>query len=201
EKTKFAGSFCVNCYLKRMKVDVPGKITIEVCKNCNRIKHARGMEKRTDEFVKKLVLKQCKGKFADAQLEIDEQSGAIRMLFLLQEGEDVVELKRSIPFEVRYTCCPECSRVSGGYFEAIVQLRGNEEKIVRVLPKLQRILERETFVSNVKELKEGVDLYVGSYKAAAEVLSLLGYNPKKSVKLSGMKDGHRVYRTTFCLRL
>jgi NMD protein affecting ribosome stability and mRNA decay len=64
-----------------------------------------------------------------------------------------------------------------------------------------RELTKRTFVSKYVELPEGVDMYAGSKKAVAEVLGVLDLKPKISDKLYGVKDGRRVYRRTYCMRV
>ncbi|WP_048134997.1 60S ribosomal export protein NMD3 [Methanolobus tindarius] len=113
--------------------------------------------------------------------------------------------------------CDMCSRISGGYFEAILQIRAtnripsDEEKqeciniAGSVLERLINKGDRLAFISSSLELKEGTDLYVGSSNAARhickEITSHLGGSFSESASLQGMKDGKDIYRITFSLRL
>lgn len=113
--------------------------------------------------------------------------------------------------------CDMCSRISGGYFEAIIQIRatnripGDEEKqeciniAGSVLERLLNKGDRLAFISSSLELKEGTDLYIGSSNAARhickEITSRLGGSFSESASLQGMKDGKDMYRITFSLRL
>jgi nonsense-mediated mRNA decay protein 3 len=113
--------------------------------------------------------------------------------------------------------CDMCSRISGGYFEAIIQIRatnripGDEEKqeciniAGSVLERLINKGDRLAFISSSLEIKEGTDLYVGSSNAARhickEIVSRLGGSFTESASLQGRKDGKDMYRITYSLRL
>jgi NMD protein affecting ribosome stability and mRNA decay len=97
--------------------------------------------------------------------------------------------------------CTDCSRRSGGYFEAIIQLRGSAEKTAKARDALVARIEERSFVSKVEQLREGVDVYAGSRKAALEALREMRLKHGTSAKLFGVKDGRRVYRFTYCVRL
>jgi NMD protein affecting ribosome stability and mRNA decay len=95
--------------------------------------------------------------------------------------------------------CDDCSKASSGYYEAIIQVRG--KNVQRWAEKIMRELKSRTFVSKYMKLDEGIDIYVGSRKEAAETLAILKRKPTISDKLYGVKDGRRVYRRTYCVRV
>ncbi len=97
--------------------------------------------------------------------------------------------------------CQDCGRRSGGYHEAIIQLRGNSTRINQLAQALLRELEAITFVTKVIEKKEGVDLQVGSKRAAIDVMSKRHFETITSNKLVGEKNGKQLYRKTICVRL
>jgi len=121
--------------------------------------------------------------------------------------------------EVRITriACDMCSRMSGNYFEAILQIRAasryptEEEKtrcmriINNTLEKMQNKGDRTAFISNSAEARDGIDLYMGSANATRivckEIVTELGGGFAESSSLFGRKDGKDVYRMTFSLRL
>ncbi len=113
--------------------------------------------------------------------------------------------------------CDMCSRISGGYFEAILQIRATnriptEEEMTEciniannVLGRMRSKGDRLAFISNSLEIKEGADLYIGSSNAGRhickEIVSRLGGSFNESESLQGRKEGKDVYRITFSLRL
>lgn len=131
-----------------------------------------------------------------------------------------VERDVEVPLSVRtvHKTCPECSRKSGRYYTATLQLRGPlddgpSEKAVHRRARLDeewRRLVREMrpdwrkAVSWREELPEGWDCYFTDTLAARAVAKLakqrFGASVKESSSLVGRKNGQDLYRVTFCLR-
>jgi nonsense-mediated mRNA decay protein 3 len=124
-----------------------------------------------------------------------------------------------VPLSVRVVSktCPECSRRSGRYYTAIIQLRGpvegRTERPVVLRTRLERewrAILRETppkwreALSWTEALPEGWDCYFTETMPARSIARLakqrFGASLKESASLFGRKDGHDVYRVTFCLR-
>jgi|GEM_PF-1243062 len=104
--------------------------------------------------------------------------------------------------------CPDCSRLRGGYYEGIIQLRGiNQEKmqdyIENAFSKFDKS-EPNAFISKIEKLSEGVDLYIGSRAAGIKVSSEIRkiYNVDCTIthKIHGMRQGKEITRTTILLR-
>jgi nonsense-mediated mRNA decay protein 3 len=129
--------------------------------------------------------------------------------------ERVVE----VPLSVRtvHKSCPECSRRSGKYYTATIQLRGPAEgRPEKAIPLRARLdeewvrLVREMrpdwrkAVSWREELPEGWNCFFTDTLAARAVAKLAkqryGASLKESSSLVGRKNGQDLYRVTFCLR-
>lgn len=125
----------------------------------------------------------------------------------------------TIPLSVRteHRSCPECSRKSGKYYTAILQLRGPDEgrpeRAVELRARLDALwteIMREArtdwkrTVSWREELPEGWNVFFTETLAARAVARVaqqrFGASFKQSATLFGRKDGRDVYRVTFCLR-
>jgi nonsense-mediated mRNA decay protein 3 len=130
-----------------------------------------------------------------------------------------VERDVDVPLSVRtvHRTCPECSRRSGRYYTATLQLRGTldgpSEKAVHLRARLEgewTRLVREMrpdwrkAVSWREERPEGWDCYFTDTLAARAVAKLakqrFGVSVKESSSLVGRKGGQDLYRVTFCLR-
>ncbi len=124
-----------------------------------------------------------------------------------------------VPLSVRLVSrsCPECSRKSGRYYTAILQLRGPAdgpgEKSVELRARLDRdwaaVLrdarpDWRNALSWREALPEGWDCYLTDTIAARSIARAarqkFGASVKESASLFGRKDGHDVYRVTICLR-
>ncbi len=118
---------------------------------------------------------------------------------------------------ISWETCDTCSRISGGYFEGIVQIRADgriptREELERcksiaedVAIRAQEKGDRLAFIAKTEELGEGADLYVGSIKLGKQicraVIDVFGGKFMESPKLVGQKNGEDLYRITFALRL
>ncbi|MCI4364650.1 MAG: 60S ribosomal export protein NMD3 [Thermoplasmata archaeon] len=124
-----------------------------------------------------------------------------------------------VPLSVRidHRTCPDCSRKSGRYFTATLQLRGPAEGPTEKSPALRARLETEwnrlyqearpdwrRAVSWLEPLPEGWDCFFTDTLAARAMAKLakqrFGASLKESATLFGRKDGRDIYRVTFCLR-
>jgi NMD protein affecting ribosome stability and mRNA decay len=130
--------------------------------------------------------------------------------------ERTVELPLSV--KVDHHTCPECSRRSGHYYTAVLQLRpalnGPREKAGPMHERLDRAWAKlmgearddwRKAVSWRETRPEGWDYFIVDTLAARALARLarlrLGVSIKESATLVGRKDGVDVYRVTFCLRL
>lgn len=118
---------------------------------------------------------------------------------------------------IKKETCDVCSRIAGGYYAGIVQLRADrriidEQEIERCIQLTDHLLEnlaskgdRFAFISKIEELREGVDLYIGSTSACKRVCRAivreLGGTSVTSSSLVGRKDGEDLYRITCAVRL
>ncbi len=192
-KREFAGSFCVDCRSSMLKLDVPRAISIPKCKLCGKVKLKGGWFEQSEKRVGEFVLSLVKGKYSGARVKTDPPEIA----FTVNEGGSFLEVKRDFALDFPWATCTDCSRKTGGYFEAIIQLRGDEEKIRMFAEKLTKRLD----ITKIEELKEGLDLYAISKTKSAYALAKLGLKFTVSNKLFGLRDGPRIYRTTFCVRV
>ena len=130
-----------------------------------------------------------------------------------------ISLDSGLDTEVRITweTCDTCSRISGGYFEGIVQIRADKripskeelDKCIsiaeEVAARAQDKGDRLAFIAKTVELDEGMDLYVGLIKLGKQICRAItdsfGGRFTESPKLVGQKNGEDLYRITFALRL
>lgn len=113
--------------------------------------------------------------------------------------------------------CDRCCRISGSYYEGVVQVRAVGRKITpREIGEAARIArgveesmmasgERLSFISDVDEHRDGLDITVGSQRLGQEISSAIvrsmGGRVSTHPKLVGEKAGRQVFRITWSLRL
>jgi nonsense-mediated mRNA decay protein 3 len=129
-----------------------------------------------------------------------------------------VPVEEEAPVEVvwRGETCDRCSRISGGYFEGVVQVRAagrplsprEQEVAARIACEVEERLQeggsRLSFISRMTE-DEGLDIVVGQSamgeEIAREITGALGGRFTAHPKLVGEKDGKRLFRITYSVRL
>lgn len=118
---------------------------------------------------------------------------------------------------VRKETCDVCSRIAGGYYEGIIQIRAQDrlptkQEVNRCLKIIENTIvraakagDRLAFITDVFPLPEGADVYVGSNtcgrQASRAIIDEFGGTVIESPKLVGAKEGKDLYRITFSVRL
>jgi nonsense-mediated mRNA decay protein 3 len=210
KEVPFIGYLCRDCYLKEHEVvHIPKKLEIKQCPRCGRIYTDRWTEfslEALSEWLSKRIRTDLEGQQLTFSFpEIDEDR--ISFIYIARgaiEGVPV-EIKGQGEIKVRKELCPRCARESGGYYEAILQLRGPSayEMVETVAHRVEREPNDYAFVSKVVERREGVDLYVGSRKAAERAAKKIArkYHARlvKSHTLVTEKNGKKLYRLTVAI--
>jgi len=225
--TQLFKGLCKECFLKEYElVKAPEKIEVEICAHCNsQLINGKwvGRNIPEDEIIYRALENNIERKVEDSiiDLEILQKKGTISYCLIRAKakvlGEDItqdyyteVRLKKSV--------CPYCSKYKSGYYEAVIQLRAHErsleadeinraEKLMR--KNLERLWENDklAYIARRIRRKEGVDYYIGSYKAARKIVAVLreefGGIVKESPRLMGRdkSTGKNVYRVWISFKL
>ncbi|MEM4554904.1 MAG: NMD3-related protein [Candidatus Anstonellaceae archaeon] len=185
----FLGELCFGCASEKMRK--LHRVSISLCQQCNFVlDRARKRKECTieDEIIRILKLK-------DQNASISEDLKSVS----IQTPAGVLTQPLKVSFQK--LMCIECGRASSQYFEAIIQLRGDFGLVDRKAKQICACLKKTTFIPKIEQLKEGVDIYVGSRKEAISCLNLLGLGFLRTEKLAGQRQGRRLYRTTLLVRL
>lgn len=113
--------------------------------------------------------------------------------------------------------CDRCNRISGSYYEGVVQIRAQgrlpspfeSQMAVSIASDIEESLqmggERLSFISDMTETRDGLDIVVGSQHIglliAQKVTAELGGRFTTHPKLIGEKDGKQLFRITYSVRL
>jgi nonsense-mediated mRNA decay protein 3 len=144
---------------------------------------------------------------------IRELVGTAEVVFRGAKRESSVQLS----VRTEHQTCTDCSRKSGRYYTAVLQLRGGLERANEKSPALharldgtwsQLLLECRPDWRNAmswrEELPEGYDVFFTQTLAARSVARVAKQKFRATVKesatLFGRKNGQDIYRVTFCLR-
>jgi len=186
---EFYGELCLPCAKSRLPPLQPVKITL--CQKCGSLID-KGRNRKDASLSEEVVrLLKLKGKNADFDIKrglvgYDTPFGRVSQSALVLQDKSI---------------CTICGRAGTQYFEAIVQLRGEEGKVMKMSDSLVGKLQKKTFVPKIEEKKEGMDIYVGSRNEAIAAINAFSLSFVRTEKLAGERDGKRLYRTTLLVRL
>jgi nonsense-mediated mRNA decay protein 3 len=224
-------SLCPSCFLDSRDFSLaPDVVDLHVCVHCGARKE--GEEDWVDEDLPLLQAVQSavgdrvrvERQVEDPHVYLDVETedprnyrvqvtvdGLVERLHMEEHHQVRVRLKRDT--------CTRCSRFHGGYFEAIVQLRRardrevDEAELHQALEMAEDIVERvraeqgdrNAFILKQERIHGGLDLYVGTSKAARAIAQALsnafGGKLEDSATLVGEQDGQERYRVTYSVRL
>lgn len=219
---------CSECAAGRMAlVRAPGRARITLCPTCGARKVGAHWERAGSSRLltgvdlnpflilhPEVALRSVQWEEIGANALEYRFQGNARVRFRGTERSVDVALK----VKVDHHTCPECSRQSGHYYTAVLQLRpaldGPREKAGPMHERLDRAWDqllqeaREDWrqaISWRESRPEGWDYFAVDTLAARALARLarqkLRATIKESATLVGRKDGVDVYRVTFCLRL
>src|SRR3989338_16655 len=114
------------------------------------------------------------------------------------EGVKKTETHKSLVI-LRQQMCDMHVKLSGGYYEAMIQVRGPEKDAI--LRKVRQAIH-EKAVSSVEEIKEGYNVKILRKSNAAAAAKALRerFSVKESYKVGGSKKGQMVYRNYYAVR-
>jgi nonsense-mediated mRNA decay protein 3 len=219
---------CAECAAKRaLLVHVEGRPVVVLCPTCGARKIGQLWERQgastllsPDDLTPLLVIHPEAGVRKIRWTE----GGLNPLLRQLEATVDVVfrgaRRTETVKFEVKieHRTCLDCSRRTGHFYTAVIQLRGALDGPREKPPALRARLDRqwETLMGESRksvkaalswkeELPEGWDFYLTDTLSARSLARLgkvrLGGTLKESATLWGRKNGQDVYRVTFCLRV
>jgi nonsense-mediated mRNA decay protein 3 len=226
---------CARCYNKEHPlVRVTSPLSIITCKKCGSVKvpggwktvvtHGDDDEETLNKQIEIGLELGLKRSSSGVVISFEEENRLDRVSHIIvtasgKSHESLALHEERHPIEVRfsYESCDTCSMMSGGYYEAILQIRADsrplsdseEEEIVRIVEDLT-IAEygrnSRAFVSGSSRDKFGVDFWIGSEhltkRIADEIQSKFLAERKENYKLAGQeKGGKDKFRVTVLVRL
>ncbi len=213
---KLVENLCEECFSKeRIIFEIP-EIRIKYCKDCGKI-FRRGKwifydydpEVSINNAIKDEIMDKIKFKVPidTYTFSYTTDKDKIKLVLNVYIEDKEIRYEKDLDLKLEVTLCKDCIRKRSKYYEAILQIRGKYDRsiidfIERKLEEM-RIYDGKAFITKIEELKEGVDLYIGSKDAGrkiARIMKKMGAKISESKKLYGRKDGREVYRYSICIR-
>ena len=195
EVNRLIKNLCKDCFLETLKIKLP-KIVLKKCKVCGKYYDKRFLGEK-DEFIERELKKMLKN------LDVKEASywlnGSLHLKLLFEV--ECHQLQKEVKIEVKEEkgICRYCSLRLSSYWEAILQIRGRKEGILK---EIEEMLKKEkhklAFISRIVELKNGFDIYLGSKKVARRIAKKFEKEAKIKItrKFYGFRQGRRIYKDT-----
>jgi nonsense-mediated mRNA decay protein 3 len=225
-ETLYEGA-CASCRAKKVVlIDAPEVLSIITCAHCGKLQE--GSQWRDAGPGPEAVLMdrlhaavRAHQEATGVHVEFDTMAQDARNLRVEVRAEGLVHghpasAARTIQVRLSRAVCTECSRREGGYFEAILQVRGNPERplkdatdlkveVANAMDQLASEGREGAFFSKLEDARGGPDFYTGSQEVARvlarDLASRWGAEISESNKLVGRQDGVDLYRVTILLRL
>jgi nonsense-mediated mRNA decay protein 3 len=194
---KLIEGYCEDCYNKSFNlIEVPKELHIFQCIKCSKFRQKNSW---IDVEIENLIKNSIKILGKDVKIKINENK--VSATGFLNTSKRVKEEVHEINIKISKILCPECSKRFGGYYESIIQLRGNtSEEILNFIDKEVR----EKSFYKLEPVKEGFNLYIGNKNIANQIVGKLRkrykLKIKKSFKLYTKKEGKDVYKNVFSIK-
>jgi len=221
----FRDGVCISCYLKTHKFSKgPEIIDLTVCTNCDSYKFKNTW---TTDLFDDILRRTIRNTFhiskeltnVEITTECKKQKEIVGCKLIISGFLDNMEIseEHNITIRIKRAVCDVCSRQSGGYYEAIIQIRPDitklsEEEIDNLGATVRNLVEqmrnngnRSLFITDEGEQHGGLDFFLSDKSAAQSIVKKIqeqyGGEIKQSSKNVGMKDSKQIYRMTYLIRL
>ncbi len=221
-KERLYANLCRECLIEeRQLVKISDYVSRIVCQDCGNyrigmvwVNSVDGAQATVDNNLKvDSIVNTVITEFPEFPDGSNEHDIELRTELLIEDTS--IEIPLSFKLRTKFMICDVCSRKKGGYFEAIIQIRGDTRKIsdseieaiTMVLLKATEANQSDkmAFMTKEEKVKGGLDFYMGSAKFSSNIIRVLqnryGGKVTETTSLFGQKDGKDVYRYTFLLRL
>ena len=222
ETGPFVKGFCVDCFLLQKEVvPVPKEIELAVCKHCRKVRFTSTWLVQSEEKLEKFLVSKLKVKeLLQPNVSVlfsfpFEREQQIKFIVVGQIDSAELSFERDALLKPKGMTCDKCSKLFGNYFEATIQFRFEqndpvllEQKVLKAQKIFEQLKKKDSLASIVKMSfdRKGVDLVVGSNKAAKKVVAIMANESKqkaiatKSLHSLNKLTSRNIYRYTYCLR-
>lgn len=207
EADKLLDGMCIDCFFKKHSIEIP-KIVVKRCKRCGRYFSGKMASDKLTEIIDAEIekingIKDVHYKISNGKVYI-----SLKLEFLgLQKSEE-----HKIAILEKPIICQRCAMIGTKYYNAILQIRAPDLIVNDILDTVKKKISTSrsemAFISQVKRVKGGLDVYIGSKSAAAkaartvkEKFKRFDVKIKVTRKLWGRKRGKNVYRDTILIIL
>jgi nonsense-mediated mRNA decay protein 3 len=190
---------CIDCFLEENPIGLKGiKLSLCTCGNyLHRGRWSKNITKSIEKVAEKNLIIPQEIKLESIRILPEFRRDRISLEIWVSGVYGGLDFSRRVKRDLMIDRreCPACSKLMGGYYEAILQLRTKKP--------LSDLDINNKFISKIKKVKGGFNIYITSAGYARQVGKLfdeLGFLVKESSKLVGMKNGKSVYRVSISIK-
>jgi len=187
--------YCEECYKNEFKLIEFPEASFTICPRCNFIKYRNDWK---DVEIEELIKQEIKplGDIVEIKIEKNDKIH-ISVKGFLKNSKKIKKEIYDIPLKLNKILCPQCIKISSGYYEAILQLRGNiTDDIIDFIDR-QAMKQKNEFY-RLERVKNGLDFYIVNKSFANRTAGLVKKRfkatIKKSFKVVTKKEGKNIYR-------
>jgi nonsense-mediated mRNA decay protein 3 len=202
------GVFCDSCFLQQNELFKISNLKIFLC-DCGSYfgpskkwqKWDRGEEELLKHLIKNHIKTENKILKTDVKLKQigNRYMVTVRCIGFVPPSKKEKTEKKEIMIDVKRRKCENCSKILGGYYEAVLQVRGPKWETI-----LREISEKEKEdISLMEKTKNGYDVKFLKKNTADKIAMRLkkkGFSLKVSYKLVGEKKSKKLYRNFYSVR-
>jgi len=202
DDTRFLGNFCEFCIIKKIEKAIPDSVIIYQCRFCKMIKEGNTFAAFKNRSFAGAIEAELRLNSEWRVKVRDYTDGEVDCVFIKNYENEKVGFPKRLKYKIARQTCQRCERISGGYYEAILQLRGDWDRINNLIAKITKYVGRRNgFIAKMEKVENGKDLYMSDKLMANEFFHDYDIKPTRSFRLYGVKRGKRVYRNTYSLHL
>jgi len=216
------GRLCKDCLASTISLEIPEFMDITQCPKCGSIMIGKSwyrgdiIPRLTRALKKIIVLNNPNFRLEITSVTEDIDNGKVGAnLRIYQDDTLLMDKDVTIKLKITKNSCPTCNRVSGSYYESILQVRTFSHEVTDVIGEIEAFSTKfiesteegspTSFISKVVHQREGVDIFLGKRSDALKLSKIIMdryfSNLKVSKSLAGMKEGNEIYRYTYSIRV
>lgn len=230
EDNPLIGGLCQECLSSRPLLALP-ELRVVICPRCGMARvGGTWLGTELEEGVRGLMLSRLKvAKFTgnswefvpleqvkgvEVEIGVEREKSSLKVAVSLKgklDERQVVPLQQQVVTEIPLErhICRVCKLKAGGYYEAILQVRGGDISRIREVVESEAMQasaeDARVFITKVEEVEGGVNFYLSSIALARKLGRILkqrfGAELSESAKLVGQVAGRRRYRVSVLARL
>ena len=188
---------CRNCQKKRELFRIKD-FSLYECNNCGKYSY-NGWDENLQKKIKEAVMKNIETRNEIKNIDLDFRKSGSRISVSIKAegyiGNAKKQEEKRFFVNLKSQKCDDCIKRLGGYYEAVVQVRGeHKEKIMHRIRDLTAGFE-------VEQLKEGYNIKLTKKADAKNIINRLkDCNIKRSFKLVGKKNGKDLCRNYYSVK-